>query len=212
MEINGKKNKKTITSGDLYEAARIVDIILLIKYVEIIENYSLSDERREDWLFRIIITYAKFAIPKNDIEFIKYIIAKNFFLDNLANKIAMNNKPEMMDLLHENGFKFPKNIGLIAAKSGSIDVLKYLNEIDFKFNEETFIYASENGHLDCVIFLHNIGVPINVDKCNNIENDAIIQWGLENNIIFPRNRSNSDFSRHSFNDCDTTYGKFAVTF
>jgi len=215
MEINRENINKpiTITSGDLKVAARKGDINFLTKALEIIENYQfLTDEKRKDWLFRIIIQYIKFALSNDYIEVIEYIIVNDFFLENLAKKATRNNKHQIMDLLHKNGFEFNENIGVIAAKFGSIDVLKYLNKICFKFNEETFIYASENGHLDCVIFLHQIGVPINVDKCNNIENDAIIQWGFENDIIFPRNRSNSDFRRYSFDDGDGTYGEFVVTY
>lgn len=212
MERNGENRKKTITSGDLDESARKGDINFLKQALEIIENYSLPDKRREDWLFRIIIKYIKFALSNDYIEVIEYIIVNEFFLENLANKAARTNKHQIIDLLHKNGFEFDEDIGVIAAKHGSIDVLKSLNKIGFKFNEETFLYASENSHLDCVIFLHKICVPINVDKCNNIENDAIIQWGFENDIIFPRKRSDSEFSRYSYDDCDPIYGKFVITF
>ena len=213
-------SENIITSGDLQDAARKGDISFLKKAINIVQTYPyLSDKLRKIWLSFIIREYAKYEFNKklirnNVIEYIIKIdnIEKPIFLGEIAKKAAKTNNNKIILLLFNSGFKFDETIGYIAAKYNSIDVLMSLyDSCDFKFNEVTFIYASENGHLDCVKYLHKINCPIDVYKCN-VDNAAIINWGIDNNIIFHRERSDSNFSRrNSFSDDpDTIIGKFVV--
>ena len=208
-----KMEKKIIINPNvLKNAARQGDVNLLYKVIDFLNKYGLTDEKREMYLSSIIDKYIKHAINNNNILVIEHIMQidniDKHILRNIAKNAAKTNKLEIILILHKNGFTFDEIIGIIAAKYGSINVLMVLYDYDCKFNDETSMYALENGHLDCVEFLHKIGCPINVHKCN-VTSDVIIQWGINNGIIFPRPRNASLVSRrNSFSEVTRDFGGF----
>ena len=120
--INFTKKPINFTKKDLIYYAAKGDINILIRCL----NYLFGNKYSETTTDSVVFEFIYSAIISNNLILIEFFINNNLYLDDIAKYAAKYNNLQIINLLHKNNFKFNKDIGFIAAGSGSKKILEYL--------------------------------------------------------------------------------------
>ena len=127
-------------------------------YFDLVEIVEILHKKGQD-LYSILISV---AIENDSEDSFLYLFSNCCFYktDEVTKYLSVNRHLDLLKKMIKNGYEPEKDLTLLAAEDGSIDILRYLKDINFEFHESTCVYAVRSYSLDCLKIAHECGCPI----------------------------------------------------